>query len=315
MQVVILAAGRGSRLHPLTLDRSKAMLPIVGVPMVGRVLENLAACGLQDFIVVANPGDTELIRYFERQEQNRVQLVFQSQACGAADALRCAVPRITGDFLLTACDNLVPLADMRGIVECWQSGAAPKGLLALLRLPSQEIYSSGIVELSGDWIRRIVEKPSPADAASNIASLPLYCFTPDLLEYIPRVQPSPRGEYELQDAIQMLIEHQGGVRGIYVQGRMTLTDAIDLLRLNRYFLAQQGDRPSPTWQVPPDKTRLIPPVFIEPGVSIASDCTIGPQAYLEAGCTVGEGATIQHSVVLRGAVIPTKAYIHEQVIA
>ena len=235
MQAVILAAGGGTRLHPLTLNRSKAMLPIVGKPMVGRVLENLTAAGLQDFILVASPQDQELVRYIEQGEASRVQLVFQSQPRGAADALLCAAEWITGDFLLSACDNLVPLADTRRVIDCWQSGAAPNGLLALLRIPSHKVPSAGIVELEGDWIKRIIEKPPLAEAPSDIASLPLYCFTPDLLAYLPRVQPSRRGEYELQDAIQMLIDHQGSVRGIHAHSRMTLTSTSDLLKLNRHF--------------------------------------------------------------------------------
>lgn len=315
MQAVILAAGGGTRLHPLTLKRSKAMLPIVGKPMVGRVLENLAAAGFQDFIVVANPQDQELIRYFEQREASRVQLVFQPQPRGAADALLCAAGQITGDFLLSACDNLVPLGDTRKVIDCWQSGAAPNGLLALLRIPSHKVPSVGIIEMEGNWIKRIVEKPPLAEAPSDIASLPLYCFTPDLLTYLPRVQSSPRGEHELQDAIQMLIDQQGGVQGIHVQGRMTLTDTADLLRLNLHFLALPGEWQFPAALALPDGSRLIPPVFIEPGVSVLDGCTIGPQVFLEAGCTVGEGVSISHSIVLRGASIPVGANIKGQVIA
>jgi NDP-sugar pyrophosphorylase family protein len=329
MQAVILAAGRGSRLHPLTLERSKAMLPIAGKPMVRRILENIAAAGIRDFIVVANPQDQELIRYIEGQEVYRIQLVFQPHPRGAADGLQCAAERITGDFLLSACDNLVPLADMRGVIERWQSGAAPHGLLALLPIPTEKVSSAGIVELAGEWVTRIVEKPPLEKAPSNIASLPLYCFTPDLLNYLPRVGLSSRGEYELQDAIQMLIEHQGGVRGVEVHSRMTLTDAKDLLRLNRLFLEQPSDwleQPS-DWLVQPGDwlassqgavpsgTQLIPPVFVEPGVRLSDDCTIGPEAYLEAGCTIGARVTIKNSVVLRGGTIPDEAYIDGQVIA
>jgi dTDP-glucose pyrophosphorylase len=222
MQAVILAAGSGSRLHPLTLTRTKAMLPIMGKPMIGRVMETVARCGIRDFIVVASPHDRELIHYLEQQQVESVRLVYQSPARGAADALLHAAALIEGDFLLSACDNLVPLPDLQAMLDCWHSGVAPKGLLALLRIPTQEISSCGIVEMDGDWVVRIVEKPALADAPSNIASLPLYCFRQNLLEFLPRVQPSPRGELELQDAIQMLIDELGGVRGINMQSRMVL---------------------------------------------------------------------------------------------
>ncbi|OGO41541.1 MAG: hypothetical protein A2W36_01475 [Chloroflexi bacterium RBG_16_58_14] len=314
MQAVILAAGGGSRLNPLTLTRSKAMLPILGKPMIRRVMDNIAGCGIRDFIVVASPHDRELIHYLEQRQVEHVQMTYQSPARGAADALLHAAALIEGDFLLSACDNLVPLPDLQGMLDCWRSGAAPKGLLALLPIPTAEISSAGIVELDGEWVVRIVEKPALAEAPSNIASLPLYYFRPDLLAYLPRVQPSLRGEYELQDAIQMLIDALGGVRGIHIQSRMTLTRAEDLLALNRHFLALQGDHSLPSPQDIPPEICLYPPVRIEPGAQIGAGCTIGPEAYLEAGCRLGDGVRIQQSVVLRGAVIPAGANISGQVV-
>ena len=314
MQAAILAAGGGSRLHPLTLTRSKAMLPILGKPMIGRVMETIAGCGIRDFIVVASPHDRELIHYLEQWQVESIRLAFQSPARGAADALMRAAALIEGDFLLSACDNLVPLPDLQGMLDCWHSGVALKGMLALLPIPTQEISSAGIVELEGEWVVRIVEKPAVTDAPSNIASLPLYCFRPDLLEYLPRVQPSPRGEYELQDAIQMLIDELGGVRGITLQSRMTLTSADDLLALNRHFLALQGDHSIPLPHAFPSGTCLLPPVSIEPGAQIGAGCTIGPEAYLEAGCRLGDEVTIQRSVVLRGGDISAGANISGQVI-
>jgi dTDP-glucose pyrophosphorylase len=83
---------------------------------------------------------------------------------------------------------------------------------------------------------RIVEKPSPERAPSTVASIPLYCFSRRILEYLPAVARSRRGEYELQDAIQMLIEGGGHVQGEMIAGRLSLTRPADLLAINRHVI-------------------------------------------------------------------------------
>ena len=115
MQGVILAAGRGKRLRPITLKRSKAMAPVLGKPIVERVMEDLAALGVDEFVVVASPDDQELAHHFEQASelQARVRIVHQPERLGMAHALNCAAPLIRGDFILSACDNLVA-TDQKG---------------------------------------------------------------------------------------------------------------------------------------------------------------------------------------------------------
>jgi len=98
MQAVILAAGKGSRLHPITTNRSKAMLPILGKPIVERVMEHLANNGIGDFILVVSPDDTQITRYFHRESQldADVRFAYQPQRLGMADALRCASRELQG---------------------------------------------------------------------------------------------------------------------------------------------------------------------------------------------------------------------------
>ena len=315
MQAVILAAGRGTRLRQLTERRSKAMLPIAGKPMIGRVMELIAGCGVDEFIVVANPLDLELTGYLEKVQMGRIQVVFQPQPHGAAEALLYAAQLITGDFVLSACDNLVPEFDLQKMLNSWQNSTSLLGLLALQTIPSTEIPSAGIVELRGEWVTRIIEKPRLQEAPSNIASLPLYCFTPDLLKYLPHVKSSPRGEYELQDAIQMLIAESGSVRGYLTKSRLTLTSEKDLLTLNRFYLVQQGNHALQIDDAVPAGTVLLPPVQIEAGAIIGDKCTIGPEVFLEAGCRLGDGVTIQRSIALRGADIPAGATVIGKVAA
>ncbi|MGD8596444.1 MAG: sugar phosphate nucleotidyltransferase, partial [Anaerolineae bacterium] len=197
MQGVILAAGHGSRLQPITLTRSKAMVPILGKPIVERVMQDLVANGVEDIILVVSPTDRYITRYFRRESKIEADLRFayQTERLGMANALSCAAPLITEDFILSACDNLISANHIGQMLEMWQSTPKPNAVLTLMPVEQERLGSVGIVELDGPWVVRIVEKPSPEEAPSDVSSLPLYCFSRHILDYLPQVRLSPRGEY------------------------------------------------------------------------------------------------------------------------
>src|SRR5262249_55582086 len=157
------------------------------------------------------------------------------QRLGMAKALSLAAPYLHGAFIMSACDNLTPLAHVAALLNTYQSTQA-NATLSLMEIDIARASSTGIIEWRNDFIQRIVEKPRPEDAPSNISSLPLYVFSPKILTYLPEVQPSPRGEYELQDAIQLLIDRAGCVNGVLTPGRIQLTDMADLRALNCHYL-------------------------------------------------------------------------------
>lgn len=317
MQAVLLAAGKGSRLHPITFKRSKAMLPILGKPIVARVLDTLVENSLQDFILVISPDDREIVNYFEAEPRLdvRMQFVVQPERRGMADALSCAAPLIREDFLLTASDNLVSKVDISQMLTLWKSAPQLGGILALMEVPPEKIKSVGIVEMEGEWVRLIIEKPDPAQISGNIASLPLFIFPKRILDYLPEVPLSSRGEYELQDAIQMLIERDGHVRGYRTAGRLTLTSPVDLLNLNRHYLVDGNANHHAAPKSVGRNTNLIPPLYIEAGVVIGAGCEVGPNIYIERDCQIGDGATLRESVLLRGVTVPAKAHIEGQVVS
>lgn len=317
MQAVILAAGKGSRLHPITVSRSKAMLPIVGRPMVERVMETLWGNGVREFILVVSETDAEVVRYFqtETKMQADVQFVTQRERLGMANALLQAAPYIHGDFVLSACDNLVSEAHVAELLNSHRREDDIQGTLSVMRIPESMLGRTGIVEIKDGWVTRILEKPKPQEAPTNIASLPLYVFKPALLEYLPLVKPSPRGEYELQDAVQMLIEQRGHVQVVFVPGRLTLTGPEDLLAINRVYLLNGHDRPQMAPFTVGNNTHLITPLRIEQGVTIGEGCVIGPRVYIERDCRIGNNVTIKDAVVLRESAIADGAMVVGEVIS
>jgi len=317
MQGVILAAGKGSRLHPITLKRSKAMLPILGKPIVERVMELLLCNGVDDFILVVSPEDRQISRYFRRESQIEadVRFVYQPARRGMADALRCAAPLITGDFFLSACDNLVTKEDVGRLMAFWKAPETrPNGVLTLLPVEPDRLGSVGIVELEAHWVKRIVEKAKPEEAPSDISSLPLYGFSARILEYLPEVALSPRGEYELQDAIQMLIDRDGRVGGVIIDRRLTLTSAGDLLRINQEYLMRGDTHPQLEPHTVGPNTQLVTPLRIEQGTIIEENCVIGPNVYIERDCHIGHDVMIRDAVLLRGTAVPDNVIVTNRVL-
>jgi len=315
MQGVILAAGKGKRLQPLTRNRSKAMMPVLGKPIVEWVMDGLAANGVDDFVLVVHPDDRDIVRYFgqESEMQADVRFAFQAERRGMAHALGCAAPLISGDFILTACDNLVSAEHVGRMIDTWRIEPRPTAVLALMPVQLERVSSTGIVETDGRWVTRIVEKPRPEEAPSNISSLPLYLFSPRILDHVPQVGLSSRGEYELQMAIQWLIERDGGVRGVTVERRLTLTRPADLLTINRHFMTH-GNVPSFFDAAAlGGGSELNIPLFVERGNHLGRHCVIGPNVYVEHDCRIGDGVTLRNAVVLRRSVVPDGTRVVDRV--
>jgi NDP-sugar pyrophosphorylase family protein len=316
-QSIILAAGKGTRLAPITNTRSKGMLPILGKPFLERIIRGMLSSGLRNFILVVNPEDHEIREYFQKEFSLDVQIQFvdQDRQLGTAHALRVAAPHITGDFFLSACDSLVPEGEMNLLVSTWSRYPGSQGLLSLERIPQKDADKTGIVTLEGDKVSGIVEKPLPAEAPSNISSTPLYAFSSRILDYLSQLPISPRGEYELQGAIQMMIDEGQTVNGIFLKNRLTLTTAEDLLAINLDYLYAQAQRDRVVTKNIGSHTNLVEPVFIEEGVEIGSNCQIGPGVYIEKNVRIGDDVQLENVLVLRNTTIATSTRLKDRVIS
>jgi len=303
MQAVILAAGRGTRLLPITQMRTKAMLPVLGKPMIARIITALAFCGVREFILVTSPTDQEMSTYFLSSPIPGVEIQFveQFEPRGMAHALICAEPWINGDFILSACDSLLSLEDYALLISAWNCEPKLAALLALLPINPEKASQTGIVQIENGLITRIIEKPAPDQVFSNIASLPIYLFEQRIFSHLSRLKPSKRGELELQDAIQMLIDSYGRVRGELVSSRMNLTSAQDLLEINLYFLQKEAPQKIQDPVQIGRNVTLIPPYFLGANTIIGDQCVIGPQVYVESNAHIGQGCSISNTILLQGS--------------
>jgi NDP-sugar pyrophosphorylase family protein len=317
MLAVVLAAGRGKRLRPLTDSRSKPMLPIAGKPLVERVLEMLEREGVERFIVVVHPDDHPLFEHLSRSARaSRTRFITQEQRLGMAHALERAAPLIpkdgTSEFILASCDNLYP----QGHVAALTAHKRERDLdavLTLLRVQPEQIPTLAVVAIHDERVTHIVEKPRPNKAPSDLGVPALYGLSTCILDYLPHVPISPRGERDVADALRLLIEDGGAVEGVLTPWRMTVTRPKDLLAINRWYLRHDGLSATIEIEVPKDAI-ITPPVRVETRVELGPGCRIGPEVYLETGCRVGPGATVRNALILRGAVVEPRMVIEQTVV-
>ena len=314
---VVLAAGRGARLGSLTTDRSKAMLPVAGTPMVGRVLEMLASGGCDHFVVVVHPSDEELATYLTGPRwAARVRTMNQGERLGMAHALLCAEPLIAADgaqeFVLAACDNVYPDGHVAELVAIRRSKDLDAAI-TLLRVTRVQIPTLAVVAMRDGFVRSIVEKPRPEDAPSDLGVPSLHALSARILPVLARVPVSVRGEREFPDALRLLIEDGGRIRGREVKSRLTLTRPQDLIALTSYFL-HRDPRCACVIEHPPEGTEVIAPVRIERGARVGPECRLGPATTLESGCRVGARSVVRNSVVLRSGVVQSGATVEDRVV-
>ncbi len=317
MLAVVLAAGRGTRLRPLTDRRSKGMLPVVGRPMVERVIEMAARGGADRFVVVVHPEDGPLTDHLSRWVDERpIRWAYQARRLGMAHALECAAPLIREDggpdFLLASCDNLYPEGHVAELVRR-RRAVDLDAALTLLRVRPEQIPTLAVVALRGDRVTSLVEKPRLEEAPSDWGVPALYALSTGVLDYLPRVPVSARGERDFPDALRLLIADGGRVEGVPVPWRLTLTKPADLLALNRRVLRRDPARVTLPSGLRGD-VEVHPPVHIEAEVGLGGGCRIGPEVYVEAGADVGAGAVVRRSVVLRDGRVPSGAVVEDEVI-
>ncbi len=201
MKAVILAAGKGTRLLPLTEMIPKAMVLINGKPMLQILLEQLKSTGIKDILIVTHHHKEKIENYFKDGAEWGVALRyrFQQKMKGNADALLSAKSFIGGErFLCIACDSLFETSLLPRIIEQKSTGV-------LTCKPVLDARCYGIVLTEGNNVRKIIEKPE--QPPSNLANFSVYILPADIFSACRGLSPGLKGEHLLTDAIQQLIDN------------------------------------------------------------------------------------------------------------
>jgi glucose-1-phosphate thymidylyltransferase len=216
MQAVILAAGKGTRLRPLTEDKPKVLVEVDGKPLIEDVFDNLIDIGIDEFVVVVGYKKEKIIeRYDDQYRGVPITYAHQREQLGLAHALLQAEPHVDDDFVLMLGDNIF-CANLGDVIRRQQEDRADAAFL-VEEVRMEEASRYGVCDTNeyGEIVE-LIEKPD--DPPSNLVMTGFYSFTPAIFHACHLVQPSDRGEYELPDAVDLLIQSGRTIDAIRMDG-------------------------------------------------------------------------------------------------
>ena len=311
MRALVLAGGEGSRLRPLTHTQAKQLIPIAGQPILFHALDAIRDAGIRDVgIVIGQTGPEVRAAVGDGGAWDlRVTFIEQDAPLGLAHAVLTAADFVRGEpFLMYLGDNVL-LEGVTRFVRAFED-ARPDAQILLARVPDPSQF--GVVVLDGERVVRLVEKPQ--EFVSDLGLVGVYLFDDSILEACATLEPSWRGEYEITEAIQWLVDTGKVVRADMVDGYWKDTGRPeDLLDANRMLLGAlaldvRGSVDAATTiegvavvgaGAKVTTSRLIGPVCIGADCVVEAS-TIGPDVSIEPGSTI-RGSTIRDSIVMAGS--------------
>ncbi len=273
-KAVIPAAGLGTRFLPATKAQPKEMLPLVDKPAIQYVVEEAAAAGLRDVLIITGRGKRsledhfdrsfELEHYLERSGRDRelaevralasladIHYVRQGAPLGLGHAVSVARQHVgrepfavlLGDDIMDSTSTVLP--DMLRAFE--RQG---RSVVALKEVPPEEVSAYGcarVERVDGELVRitEVVEKPTPAEAPSNLAIMGRYVFTPEIFDVLELVEPGRSGELQLTDGITLLLQRQEVYGHVLEGGRYDIGNKLDWLKATVELALRRPDLGAP----------------------------------------------------------------------
>jgi len=328
MKGVILHGGHGTRLRPLTHTGPKQLLPITNKPMSQYALEDLREAGITDIAVIVGDVYPEKVKeYYGDGKKFGVNLtyIYQDAPKGIAHAIRLCKKFVGDDrFVVYLGDNVFRATLDRYTKKFVTSKTDAMILLCEVNDPSR----FGIAELDGKNIKKIIEKPK--NPQSNLAVIGVYFLTPKIFDIIDKLKPSWRGELEITDALQMMMDNKLTVTYDTVTGWWKDTGTpddilhanqliLDSIGTQNQFVLEEGAKVQGNIVI--GKNSLISrDSFVKGPVIIGENCHIGPAARIGPYVSVGNNSSIkrcdvENSIIMADCKIDSKLHITDSIIA
>ncbi|MEU7040274.1 glucose-1-phosphate thymidylyltransferase [Streptomyces varsoviensis] len=325
MKALVLAGGTGTRLRPFSYSMPKQLIPIANRPVLLHCLDNVKDAGVTEVGVIVGDRGDEIRSLVGDGADLGLRITYIHQECplGLAHTVAVAADFLgDDDFLMYLGDNML-LGGVREQAERFRS-RRPAAQVVTVQVPDPRAF--GVVELDGDGrVTRLVEKP--AQPRSDLALIGVYFFTAAVHEAVAAIEPSARGELEITDALQWLLEQGHAVDAERYRGYWKDTGRFeDVLECNREYL--DGLPPRVQGTVDADST-VQGPVVIEPGAqvvrsqligplivgagSVVTDSRIGPHTSVGRDCLLA-GAGMEYSITLDGVSVRGVRGIHGSLI-
>ncbi len=318
---LILAAGEGKRMRPLTGTRPKVMLPVATLPMMEHLIRVVRDAGIVSIILVVGYHEEAVRNHFKDGSDLGVRITYvrQKEQLGTGDAVRAAESNMKGRFLLLNGDMLLKKEDVSALLSC--------------EAPCMAVYSSdhpedyGVVTLHDGIISSLDEKSKKTD--SNLINAGMYLLDTDIFTLLQEIVPSSRGEIELTDALNRYIS-EGILRSHLLSYWCDMGNPWDLLLANETLLSlitpkQEGAIIEPGVVISGsvsvgDGTVLKSGTYIEGPCIIGKNSKIGPHAYIRGStsigdaCHIGHATEIKNSIIMNNTNIPHFNYVGDSII-
>lgn len=337
MKAIILAAGRGTRLRPITNAVPKPMMPILNKPVMEILVELLERHGSRQILVNTSYLPAEIERYFRDGSRFGVEMAYSFEGyavggrlvdrpLGSAGALKKIQER-SGFFdetFVALCGDAIIDVDLTELVRFHREKGAV-ATLALLEVPREQISSYGVAVVNGDGrILEFQEKPAAQEAKSTTVNTGIYVFEPEIIERIPSGTCYDIG----RELFPALIEEGAAFYGANLPFQW-----LDIGKVSDYYnvvqMALRGEvrgLPVPGTQVAPgirvgldarvdlSRCRIEPPVYLGGGTTLEPGCTIIGPAAIGQGCVVASGAQVEKSVLFDYVRVGPSAQVRERII-
>ncbi len=308
---LILSGGKGTRLRPITYTSAKQLVPVANKPVLFYGIEAMAEAGIEDVGIIIAPETGDEIRAAVGEGSRfgvKITYIVQDEPLGLAHAVLTAEPYLGADsFVMYLGDNLLQ-GGITGVVDAFRA-SRPDAQILLTPVPDPEHY--GVAELDGDRVVALAEKPP--EPKTDLALVGVYLFAPVIHDAARAIAPSARGELEITDAIQHLVDAGARVEPHIVRGWWKDTGRLDdMLEANRLVLDTLESRVEGELQDSTVEGRVVieagarlervtvrGPAIIGAG-AVLSDAYVGPYSAIGEDCVV-QRAEIEHSILLAGA--------------
>jgi glucose-1-phosphate thymidylyltransferase len=308
---LILSGGKGTRLRPITHTSAKQLVPVANKPVLFYGIEAMAQAGIDDVGIIIAPETGDEIQAAAGDGSRfgvKLTYILQDEPLGLAHAVLTAEPFLRdSSFVMYLGDNLLQ-GGIEELVGDFREHA-PDALILLTPVPDPEQY--GVAELSNGAVVRLIEKP--AEPKTELALVGVYMFTPVVHEAARAITPSDRGELEITDAIQYLVDRGKRVEPHVVRGWWKDTGQLeDILAANRLVLdtidariegelieSQVDGRVVVERDARLERSTVRGPAIIGTGARL-TDCYVGPYTAIGEHCSI-DNAEVEHSILLSGS--------------
>jgi bifunctional UDP-N-acetylglucosamine pyrophosphorylase/glucosamine-1-phosphate N-acetyltransferase len=319
MKAVILAAGEGVRLQPITSTRPKHLIKVGGKPILEHCLNAVKTSGIDEALIVIHYMGDAIRQYFGDGEKFglKIEYVEQKAVLGTGNAVSMVEPHIKDDFLLAYGDLLFSAEAVKNVIDLHKK-EKPAATMAVVPVENPEDY--GIVELEDEkHVKRIVEKPKHEEAPSNLANAGICVFSTEIFDKVRETSASARGEWEITDAVSQLLKEKKTVLAVKVSRDdwVDIGRPWDLLEANRWALERMDHK---VWGLVENGAHLVGPVtvaetarirsgaYIEGPALIDEESDIGPNCYIRSYTSVGKKVRIGNACEIKNSIIMDKVH-------